>query len=178
MERFARLVDGAGTVMAGAAALCLLGAILSVSWMVFWRAIGGVNSWELETSIYLAVAAVFLASPFTLRTNGHIGMELLDATLSDGARRRLALVGNLLGLVVCAYLAYVGLELTLRAYTSGEKVLGVWTPYLWPKYATMPLGLGVTALQYAVAIARLRQPGPDGAPAVAEGVTEAGGGAS
>jgi hypothetical protein len=33
----------------------------------------------------------------------------------------------------------------------------------------MPLGLGVTALQYIVAIARLRQPGP----AVAEGAAEA-----
>jgi len=177
MEKFGRLVDTAGTVMAGGAALCLLGAILAVSWMVFWRAIGGVNSWELETSIYLAVAAVFLASPFTLRTNGHIGMELLDATLSDGARRRLALVGNLLGFVVCAYLAYVGLELTLRAYASGEKVLGVWTPYLWPKYATMPLGLGVTALQYIVAIDRLRRPGHAGAPAVA-GAAQARGDAS
>ncbi len=158
MERFGRLVDATSNLMASGAALCLLGAILSVSWMVFWRSIGGVNSWELETSIYLAVAAVFLGSPYTLRTNGHIGMELLDATLSDMARLRLAVVGNILGFIVCAYLAYVGLELTLRAYASGERALGVWTPYLWPKYATMPLGLGVTALPYVVALARLCRP--------------------
>jgi hypothetical protein len=36
----------------------------------------------------------------------------------------------------------------------------------------MPLGLGVTALQYIVAIARLRQPGP----AAAEAASEAPGG--
>lgn len=158
MDKFGRFVDATGTIMAGIAALCLLGAILSVSWMVLWRSLGGVNSWELETSIYLAVAAVFLASPYTLRTNGHIGMELLDATLPERARRRLAVAGNLLGLAVCAYLAYAGLELTLRAYWAGDRALGVWTPLLWPKYATMPFGLGVTALQYVVALHHLRGP--------------------
>jgi TRAP-type C4-dicarboxylate transport system permease small subunit len=161
MEKFGRIVDGLSNVMAGLAAACLLLAILAISWMVLWRALGGVNSWELETSIYLAVAAVFLGSPYTLKTRGHIGMELLDAALPEEARRRLAVVGSLLGLAICLYLAYVGLELTVRAFVSGDRALGVWTPYLWPKYATMPLGMAVTALQYVVMLDRLRSGVPD-----------------
>lgn len=156
MEKFGRIIDRTSDVMASLAAACLLMTILAVTWMVLWRTVGGVNSWELETSIYLAVAAVFLGSPYTLKTNGHIGMELFDAMLPERARRRLAVVGGVLGLVISVYLAYVGLELTIRAFVAGQRALGVWTPPLWPKYATMPLGMGVTALQYVVMLDRLR----------------------
>lgn len=136
-------------VLAGA---LLAASILVIAWMVTYRALGYQNSWELETSIDMMVAAVFLGSPYTLRTKGHVGMELLEAVLSDHGRCRLALFGQSIGMLVCLYLAWTGFGMTLEAYHSGERSLGVWQALLWPRYAAMPVGMILTALQYLVEI--------------------------
>lgn len=128
----------------------LAASILVIAWMVTYRALGYQNSWELETSIDMMVAAVFLGSPYTLRTKGHVGMELFDALLSESGRCRLALFGQSIGFLVCLYLAWTGFGMTLEAYHSGERSLGVWQALLWPRYAAMPVGMILTALQYLV----------------------------
>lgn len=136
-------------VVAGA---LLSAAILVIAWMVAYRAMGYQNSWELETSIDMMVAAVFLGSPYTLRTKGHVGMELLEAVLSVRGRRKLAVFGQSIGLLVCLYLAWAGFGMTLEVYHSGEHSLGVWQALVWPRYAAMPVGMILTALQYLVEI--------------------------
>lgn len=134
-------------VLAGA---LLAASILVITWMVAYRAMGYQNSWELETSIDMMVAAVFLGSPYTLRTKGHVGMELLESVLSDRGRCNLALVSHSVGLFVCLYLAWAGFNMTIEAYHSGEHSLGVWQALVWPRYAAMPVGMILTALQYFV----------------------------
>ena len=136
-------------VLAGA---LLAASILVITWMVTYRSMGYQNSWELETSIDMMVAAVFLGSPYTLRTKGHVGMELLEAVLSDSGRRKLAVFGQSIGLLVCLYLAEAGFSMTLEVYHSGERSLGVWQALLWPRYAAMPVGMILTALQYMVEV--------------------------
>ncbi|MGB7479909.1 MAG: hypothetical protein WA924_06270, partial [Burkholderiaceae bacterium] len=42
-----------------------------------------------------------------------------------------------------------GLLMTQHAFVTGERALGVWQPLAWPKYATIPLGMFMTAAQYA-----------------------------
>ncbi len=130
----------------------LAASILVIAWMVAYRTLGYQNSWELETSIDMMVAAVFLGSPYTLRTKGHVGMELLEALLTDSGRRRLAVFGQSIGMLVCLYLAWTGFGMTLEAYHSGERSLGVWQALLWPRYAALPVGMTLTALQYLVEI--------------------------
>ncbi len=152
------LIGRISTACAVAAALMLVASILVITWMVTYRALGYQNSWELETSIDLMVAAVFLGSPYTLMTKGHVGMELLEAVLSERGRRRLALFGHAVGLCVCLYLAWTGLGMALDAYRTGERSLGVWQSLMWPRYASMPLGMGITALQYLMEIAQLFVP--------------------
>lgn len=159
MNRLNSMVERLSLACAAVAAALLLAAILIVTWMVIYRSSGYQNSWELETSIMMMVGAAFLGSPYTLRTKGHVGMELLDALLSERARRRLAVGGHLVGLLVCAYLAWVGLQMTLEAFHANERGLGIWAAPEWPKYAAMPVGMGLTALQYLVEIQKsLYQP--------------------
>lgn len=140
---------------AAVAGALLAASILVIAWMVAYRAAGYQNSWELETSIDMMVAAVFLGSPYTLRTKGHVGMELLDAVLTDHGRRKLAVFGQSIGLLVCLYLAWTGFGMTLEVYHSGERSLGVWQALLWPRYAAMPVGMILTALQYLVEIQKV-----------------------
>jgi len=140
---------------AAVAGALLAASILVIVWMVAYRTAGYQNSWELETSIDMMVAAVFLGSPYTLRTQGHVGMELLDTVLTDRGRRKLAVFGQSIGLLVCLYLAWAGLGMTLEVYHSGERSLGVWQALLWPRYAAMPVGMFLTALQYLVELQKV-----------------------
>lgn len=148
MHHFDRWVGRAGTAMAVVAALLLLAATLIITWMVFKRSIGLQNSWELELSIELMIGAIFLASPYTLATGGHVKMDLLDAVLPARFKRKLAFLAKLAGCLICLYLGWEGLRMAQHAFVTGERALGIWQPLAWPKYATIPLGMFMTAAQY------------------------------
>lgn len=130
------------------ASILLAAAGLLIVWMVTWRTLGNSTSWELELSIFLMVASLFLASPYTLLTKGHVGVDLLPHYMSPQNARRLETFANLLGLCVCLFLTWYCLEFTFDAYLKNDRTESVWAPPKWPLYATMPIGLGLTALQY------------------------------
>jgi TRAP-type mannitol/chloroaromatic compound transport system permease small subunit len=50
--------------------------------------------------------------------------------------------------LICAYLAFAGAELTIDSFGKGERTESTWAPYKWPLFLSMPVGLGLTALQY------------------------------
>lgn len=152
MKAFEKIVATTGNILIVIAALCLAGAIAIVSWMILWRWFGGTNHWELETSIYLIVAAVFLSSPYTLRTGGHIGMELLEATIHGSAEKWLGLIAGFVGLTMCLFLTWYGAEMTWTAFVMDERELGLFSPPVWPKYMTVPIGMSLTAAQYLCGI--------------------------
>jgi TRAP-type C4-dicarboxylate transport system permease small subunit len=154
MHHFDRWVGRAGIAMAAVAALLLLAATLIITWMVVKRSIGLQNSWELEISIELMIGAIFLASPYTLATGGHVKMDLLDAVLPARFKYMLAFLAKLAGFVVCLYLGWEGLRLAQHAFVIGERALGIWQPLAWPKYATIPLGMFMSAAQYLSLIHR------------------------
>jgi TRAP-type C4-dicarboxylate transport system permease small subunit len=156
--RFVRAVDGISTGCAVAAALCLATAMLIVVYMVAWRATGHSTYWEIELATYLIVAAVLVGSPYCLKTKGHIGVDLVSHLLSPRKRKVLERVLAMLGLLVCLYLAWKGLELTLEAFHKGETSGSSWNPPRWPFFALMPLGLGLTALQYVAEMLRKAPP--------------------
>lgn len=161
--RFVRAVDALSTGLAVAAAACLAAAMLIVVYMVIWRATGHSTYWEIELATYLIVATVLIGSPYCLMTHGHIGVDLLAHLLA--ARHRLALerVLALLGMVVCLYLAWMGLDLTLEAFHKNETSGSTWDPPRWPFFALMPIGLGLTALQYVAEMLRARPAAEAGA---------------
>ena len=152
--RFVRAVDGLSTGLAVLAAGCLAAAMLIVCYMVVWRATGHSTYWEIELATYLIVACVLVGSPYCLKTKGHIGVDLLAYVLPARHRRLLERVLAVLGLAVCLYLAWEGLELTVHAMRSGETSGSSWDPPRWPFFALMPFGLGLTALQYVAEMLR------------------------
>lgn len=152
--RFVRAVDAVSTACAVIAALCLAAAMLIVCYMVIWRATGHSTYWEIELATYLIVASVLIGSPYCLRTKGHIGVELLAHVLSPAGRLVLDRVLAALGLLVCLYLAWEGLDLTIHAFRSNETSGSSWDPPRWPFFALMPIGLGLTAVQYVAEMLR------------------------
>lgn len=160
MRAFVRLMDAIAVASAIAASVLLFAASLIVTWMVIYRALGNSTFWELESAVYLMVAAVFLGSPYCLRTRGHVGADLLGYFAPDALRRPLHVAIAVAGLVVCAYLTWIGGELAWKSFEEGERTGSLWNPPKWPLYATMPIGLGLTVLQYFAELFRQREPGP------------------
>lgn len=160
--RFVRAVDALSTALAVVAAACLAAAMLIVVYMIAWRATGHSTYWEIELATYLIVATVLVGSPYCLKTRGHIGVDLLAHVLSPINRVRLERVLAVAGIGVCLYLAYKGLALTLEAFHKDETSGSAWDPPRWPFFALMPLGLGLTALQYVAEMLRDKPVAPEG----------------
>lgn len=158
MVAFVRWVDRLSIACAAVAAILLALAAIVITWSVIYRALGASTYWEIEFSVYMMVASLFLASPYTLATNGHVGVDLLSHYLAPQAARRLATVVALIGLAVCLYLAIAGGYHTLESFSRGERTESAWAPYKWPLFLTLPLGLGLTALQYIADL--VRRPAP------------------
>lgn len=154
--RFVRAVDALSTVLAVVAAACLALAMLIVVYMVVWRATGHSTYWEIELATYLIVATVLVGSPYCLRTRGHIGVDLLAHLLPPRHHLALERVHSVLGIAVCLYLAWMGLDLTIEAFHKNETSGSAWDPPRWPFFALMPLGLGLTALQYVAEMLRAK----------------------
>jgi TRAP-type C4-dicarboxylate transport system permease small subunit len=154
MKSFIRLMDRVSDFCAVIAAILLFAAVLVITWMVFWRATGHSAFWEIEFSVYVMVAAIFLGSPYTLKTKGHVGVDLLGHYLPRNAARVLGIVTGLASLATCLYLAWAGWELTHDAFSKGETSGSLWNPPKWPLFAMMPLGLALTALQYVAEMSR------------------------
>jgi TRAP-type C4-dicarboxylate transport system permease small subunit len=148
MNPFYQLMTKVSKACAVLASILLAVAGLVIVWMVTYRTLGNSTSWELELSIFLMVASLFLASPYTLLTKGHVGVDLLGHYMSPASAQKLELVANILGLVVCVFLCWICFEFTLDAYIKNDRTESMWGPPKWPLYAMMPIGFGLTALQY------------------------------
>ena len=161
--RFVRAVDALSTALAVAAAACLAAAMLIVVYMVIWRATGHSTYWEIELATYLIVATVLIGSPYCLMTRGHIGVDLLAHVLPARHRLLLERVLAVLGLAVCLYLAWKGCELAIESFHKNETSGSAWDPPRWPFFALMPVGLGLTALQYVAEMLRAKPVAEPGA---------------
>ena len=149
-----RAIDRLAVGCAILAAAFLAAAMLIVVWMVIWRATGHSTYWEIELATYLIVGCVLIGSPYCLMTHGHIGVDLVSHLLPPTPQRVLARAIAVMGLIVCLYLAWEGLDLTLEAFHKGETSGTSWNPPRWPFFALMPIGLGLTALQYVAEMLR------------------------
>ena len=147
-------MDRVSVACAAVAAVMLAIAALVITWNVIYRAMGASTYWEIEFSVFMMVGAMFLASPYCLMTNGHVAVDLLSHYLPSRPRRWLGILTALVGLGVCIYLAYSGAELMIESYDKGERTESTWAPYKWPLFLSMPVGLGLTALQYVAELLR------------------------
>lgn len=161
MKGFVSTMDRIAIAAAAVAAVLLAAAALLITWMVIWRSMGNSAWWEIEAAVYLMVMSLFLASPYTLKTNGHVGVDLLAHYLPPGKARRLQIAVAWVGLATCIYLAWATGVFTLEAFERGDRTESTWAPLKWPLYLAMPVGFVLTALQY---VAEIYRPVPGAAP--------------
>jgi TRAP-type C4-dicarboxylate transport system permease small subunit len=106
-------------------------------------------SWSYDViDQYLMVAAFFLAVSYTLRTNGHMEVDVFVAALTSlRLLAALRLVGDILSLLLTLGIAYEGYLTTVTAWTNAEFLPGVIAFPTWPSHILVPIGMGILALR-------------------------------
>lgn len=152
-----RLVSGAikgvNTLMAYVSAFLILACTLVLVYEVITRYVIHVsNDWVIELSIYMLIAATFLAAAHTQRERAHVGIEVLDEVMSAKWNRWRYLFGDLLSMLFCALIAYLTWVHWHEAFEEGWESSSTWAPKLWIPFFFMAFGMSMLVLQYLVQI--------------------------
>lgn len=110
------------------------------------------NDWVIELSVFMLIAATFLAAAYTQMERAHVGIEVLDEILSPRANRWRYLVADALSMLVCAYIALKAWEYCSQAWSEGWRTGSTWAPPLWIPYSFMGFGMSALVLQQLVQI--------------------------
>ena len=104
-------------------------------------------AWIEELCLFGLVWMIFLGLALGLEGGRHIGMRMVLARMPPARRRAAKLVVNLCGLLFAAYLAKIGVEITIFVANSGQRSPTLDISMSW-LYVVMPVGFGLLALRY------------------------------
>lgn len=110
------------------------------------------NDWVIEFCIYLLIAATFMSAAYTQAERGHVGIEVLDEVLSPRSNRVRLLFGDILSVIVVAFVARNAWHFGWTSYEQGWTTSSTWAPPLWIPYFFMAFGLTMTGLQIILQI--------------------------
>jgi TRAP-type C4-dicarboxylate transport system permease small subunit len=148
MEGFLRAVRLLSTLSGYVAAALIAASVVVVCQMVFVRYVLNMNTiWQTDFVTYCLVAATFVGSPYVLMTRGHVNVDILPHYLSQKRRRRLALFASGLTLAFAVTIAVLTYRFWHEAWDHKWVSDTMWRARLWIPYASMPIGLGLLALQ-------------------------------
>ncbi|HVC12634.1 MAG TPA: TRAP transporter small permease [Burkholderiales bacterium] len=151
MDRFIRAVRLASQLCGFAAAALIALGVIVVCEMVFVRFVLNANTiWQTDFVTYSLVAATFVGSPYVLMTRGHVNVDVLPHHLGPRARYWLALASTLMAMAFCLAMAVLTFQYWRQAWHESWLSNTMWRVRLWIPYSSMPIGLGILTLQYAV----------------------------
>jgi C4-dicarboxylate transporter DctQ subunit len=104
---------------------------------------------EIVTGLF--VLASLAGSSVAVREGSHLGLDYLVSFTPQTVRKALALLGNLLGIVMCGVIFYYGLFMVADEYASGQ----LSATMQWPEWiygSTVPLGASLLIFRYCHAI--------------------------
>lgn len=147
------VVDGLCDAAGYFSAIAILLATLTIVHQVAIRYIfNRPTIWQIEFAIYLLMAATFIGAAYGLKENSHINIELVTGLLPKRMKFGLDLITSILSLLFCAYIAWKGAIMWWEAYEGNWHSSSLWSvPLIYP-YAILPIGMGLTSLQYLVKI--------------------------
>ena len=108
-------------------------------------------AWIEELCLFGLVWMIFLGLGLGLEGGRHIAMRMVLTRMPLTRQRAAKLVINLAGLAFSAYLAKIGVDITIFVANSGQRSPTLDISMLW-LYVVMPVGFGLLALRYLLEI--------------------------
>ena len=108
--------------------------------------------WVVDISEIILVYSAFLAATWVLKLEGHVMVEVVYNRLSPKVQGLLNVVTSILGVVVCAILAWFSGQATWDSFRHGVTILG---GIDYPKFiilAPIPIGSFLLAIQFVLGI--------------------------
>ncbi|WP_281977246.1 TRAP transporter small permease subunit [Pseudorhizobium flavum] len=128
-------------------------AMLVVCQMILMRYVFRLPTiWQTDFVVFSATAAIFLGAPYVLLKGGHVGVDVVELLLGQQNRKRLRILGAMLGLVFCIVMLAATWVQFEEAWTGNWKHSSVWAPPLWIPLAALPIGFFLLCLQYTANI--------------------------
>jgi TRAP-type C4-dicarboxylate transport system permease small subunit len=149
MQRFVGAVRLLSQISGVAAILLILAALVVICEMIFVREILKQSSiWQTEFVTFALIAATFIGAPYVLMTKGHVNVDLVPLLVGHKTRVILAYVAALLSLAFCLIILWNSIHWWQDAFVKGYLTSSMWRARLWIPYLSIPVGMGLTALQY------------------------------
>ena len=148
--KLSRAIDWLNERIGKVAAWAILVAILVSAINALIRRIFGVssNAW-LELQWYLFGAVFMLCTSWTLKSNEHIRIDILTASLSKRTRDAIDVFGHLFFLFpFVAIMLYLSVPYFERSFASGEVSSNAGGLLIWPAKGLILLGFIFLALQW------------------------------
>lgn len=102
----------------------------------------------LTLTEYALLYVTMLASPWLVRTRGHVYIELLTAAVSARNRRILSRVVAVLSLTVCLILAWFSLAATVDDFQRAVADIRSFDMPRWVLFACLPVGFGLMSIEF------------------------------
>jgi len=152
-SRFAGAVQRLNAFFGYVAALLIIVSTVAISYEVVSRYVfRHPHDWNLEFNIFILVAATFLAAAHTQMKRGHVGIEVLEQTLSPRWNRRRRLASDILSLAFCVFLTVYIWKYFHEAWQGDWVTESTWGPKVWIPYFFMGFGMTMLCLQFVVQI--------------------------
>lgn len=104
--------------------------------------------WSEEVTIYLIVWATLLSGGTLASDRAHVSAQMLSQLLSARGRRRLQVAIDVLMLVFCSLMAWLGVEAVLFADMLDERSAStLQAPQAWVLYLALPVGMLLIAVR-------------------------------
>jgi len=113
---------------------------------------GLLSDWVEEVTIYSIMWAIWLSAARLVADDRHVKSDLAARLTQPRLQRLLAVFRALCGLGFCALICWKGLDVVRLALRLGERSSSTLQFPMAFYYASMPVGLALMALRYAVAL--------------------------
>lgn len=111
--------------------------------------------WVRDYAIYFVMWAVLLGSAYTMRTRGHVLVDVIIEKFSPANRRSMQIGIHIVILIFAIIITAAGLHSCVRAYQMKELTLSaLYIPLYYPM-SSIPVGFALLALEELGTICKL-----------------------
>lgn len=145
-----RVYDGLIGILAwlAAAVLAVIGILVIVDVCVYSVGLGSIG-WTSDVAAYGLLYSTLLASPWLVRTKGHVALESVRRLCPPTVQRIMEIIVCLLSIVGCLLLTYGGILLIVDSVARGAIDYRVLAIPRWILYVPLPLGFGLMAVEFS-----------------------------
>ncbi len=146
---FRRIVEKIEDIMAAIAGVLLSIMTLSICVSVVMRYFLHLSvGWATQMQEYILYIAVLLGSPWVLRYDGHVNVDVVLNMLSPMNRQRLEVLVNFLGALISAGLFYYGVYATHKNYVEHNMIVNVVPVAKWIPLIFIPIMAAVLVFEF------------------------------